>query len=356
MSSVYRKPFKVGDVVASPDGNGTVIAVNASSQDGLSHCQAVCVQHGENATESRWYGLSSAEFLNKECQLKRLGQPPTLRRGDVVVGTKMDGLATVSKVGLHGSITVSQTSHSASVPWTSSDVIAWPNYRKARPEKGGLGKFKRGDFVKIDGGCWKLVIAMSPFGLVVKHPKGFADVIEREAFPALKRVAKDSEEARQIRVAHFAPTSRPATAISKEVLPSLKRVLFDNASPSPLGAYLIGNGTGRPVGFTLTPVNEASDDAGVKALEDVLDGFIRFQREGNDDQALGFLRAALHRVLRLRFPFRIGGPYLHTVDGRSRGINIAILNFINAVAIAVKPADIDAQRQRQLVREALGRG
>lgn len=77
------------------------------------------------------------------------------------------------------------------------------NYRKAKKDKGGLGKFRRGDLVRLgDSGPWFCVAGIASDGTLKAWRDGYKYYFEKADFARIQRKSL--------------PTHYPSTIITKE--------------------------------------------------------------------------------------------------------------------------------------------
>ena len=87
-------------------------------------------------------------------------------------------------------------------------LVFWPNYRKVRVDKGGLGKFKRGEIIELHGQQYRAELIVG--GELRCFSKcGAWCTIDPKRFKEISRPAAPDYAA-------FAPTTAPATLIIKE--------------------------------------------------------------------------------------------------------------------------------------------
>lgn len=134
------KKLRIGDLVSDNGTIGTVKCLDGG---------VVVAQFGRSAETMKALSLFRA---GREWQ--RVGMPPSLRPGDVVV---VDGQRWQFRRHLqHGAIVVGDA--------ICQKEIQWPHYRKAKKDKGGLGKFQQGDLLTFGDGSVVYEVRHMQFG------------------------------------------------------------------------------------------------------------------------------------------------------------------------------------------------
>lgn len=134
------KKLRIGDLVSDNGTIGTVKCLDGG---------VVVAQFGRSAETMKALSLWRAGQ-----EWKRVGAPPSLRPGDVVV---VDGKRWQFRRHLqHGAIVVGDA--------ICQKEIQWPNYRAAKRDKGGLGKFRAGDLLTFGDGSVVYEVRHLQFG------------------------------------------------------------------------------------------------------------------------------------------------------------------------------------------------
>lgn len=214
MSNRYQEAFCVGDIVLDKK-SGKVGTVKVAEPFFCSK-QTVVVQTSEGAKGMVAMEIPRLMRGDTSGPLRRLGTPPTLQPGDEVFVAQDPRRWLVKRVGPHGSVDV----YAPGAPSYPALTVQWPKYRKAKKDRGGLGKFRRGDLVKINGQpdyCWEEIVALDVEGKNVairlkdglRYSRGMFALLERkEKAPTVKEQS--------------APTHRPSTTISKEPMSHIR--------------------------------------------------------------------------------------------------------------------------------------
>lgn len=150
--------------------------------------------------------------------------------------------------------------------------INWPSYRKVKPAKGGLGKFRRGDLVRLgDSGPWFCVAGIASDGTLKAWRDGYKYYFEKADFAKIQRKSL--------------PTRCPSTVITKE----------KPGEPAQFVNILTGEK------WSELPHNVP----GVDKVKDILRGLVSFRSEGDVDQALRSLQGIIDGVAGLRPDLRV---------------------------------------------------
>jgi hypothetical protein len=255
MSSVKQKPFAVGDVVFDKQSGkvGTVKAVEdfRKGYDNSVDKQVVVLSLGSSPKD--YVALEVPRLLRgKDGPLTRLGTPPRLLMGDEVLHNGQRWR--VHEVLPHGAVKVGTTS--------GSMTLQWPTYRKAKKDKGGLGKFRRGDLVRVVGEpeyAWKAVVGIEREGdrTALRIDNGLR--LHPSLFSRLERKEKPP----------LIPTSEAAVKAAQS--------------------------------FLEKPVSHA----GVKSLENVFDLVKRFHAEKDPNQASFLVGKVIEGVINLNPAIRV---------------------------------------------------
>lgn len=180
MSSIKQKPFAVGDVVLDKQSGkvGTVKAVEdfRKGYDNSVDKQVVVLSLGSSPKD--YVALEVPRLLRgKDGPLTRLGTPPRLLMGDEVLHNGQRWR--VHEVLPHGAVKVGTTS--------GSMTLQWPTYRKAKKDKGGLGKFSKGDNVFFGHYKPLQIVGLDNEVLVARAEDGSLVAIDKVHFSTLVR-------------------------------------------------------------------------------------------------------------------------------------------------------------------------
>lgn len=216
MSNRYQEAFCVGDIVLDVKSQkvGTVKVVDYSRLTGKT---TVVVQTSEGAKGMVAMEIPRLMRGDTSWHLRRLGTPPTLQPGDEVFVAQDPRRWLVKRVGPHGSVEI----YAPGAPSYPALTVQWPKYRKAKKDKGGLGKFHRGDQVRDNTAqepTWLEIVEMNQDGLMVYNAyQGGVGYFDKSSFARLERKEKAPTVKEQ-----SAPTHRPALVVSKEPMSHIR--------------------------------------------------------------------------------------------------------------------------------------